>query len=195
MSDISSPREPFVFGRFLASDMRRFKELTVPPGRAVGPLWTALLSPRFAPILLLRICQGLRGARLGPLAKLVSLINFVAFGVEVASQTRIGKGLFFPHSQGIVIGAASIGDNVTIYHNVTLGALGLDLAFTEAERPSIGDGVIIASGAKILGGVHVGDCARIGANALVLKAVPAGAVARAPLAEVILKATGVDDAE
>lgn len=192
MPDLSSAPEPFAFRRFLAADMRRFRDLTHPAEAASKALWTTLLSPRFAPVLLFRISQGLRKARLGPLAKLVSLINFVAFGVEIAAQSRIGKGLFFPHSQGIVIGAVSIGDNATIYHNVTLGALGLDIAFTASKRPSIGNDVLIASGAKILGGVQVGDGARIGANALVFRSVPAGAVARAPLAEILLK-TSDDD--
>lgn len=181
----SDTPEPFSFRAFLAADLRRFRSLTVRPGSASDAAWTGLFSPRFAPVLLVRIAQGFQKARLGPAAKLVSLINFTVFGIEVAGHCRIGKGLFFAHTQGTVIGAASIGDNVTIYHNVTLGARSLDLAFDPAARPVVGDDVLIASGAKVLGGIRIGDRAKIGVNALVLTSVPADAIVRAPLGQIM----------
>jgi serine O-acetyltransferase len=136
-------------------------------------------------VLLCRLAYWFHRKRLGPFAKVTSLINFTVFGIEIAARCHIGKGLFFPHTQGTVIGAHSIGENATIYHNVTLGARDLDLAYSDDKRPVVEDDVLIASGAKIVGGVRIGTGARIGANALVLKSVPAGSVARAPLAEIL----------
>lgn len=170
---------------YLAADLRRARALL---GRStdVGGLRlaTGLVSPRFAPVLLCRLAHWFHRHRLAPLSKLTSLVNFAVFGIEIAARCHIGKGLFFPHTQGTVIGAESIGENATIYHNVTLGARDLDLAYSADKRPVIGDDVLIASGAKIIGGVQIGSGARIGANALVLKSVPAGGVARAPLADI-----------
>lgn len=176
----------FGLRRFLAADLRRARALQ---GRSVevGGLRLAvgLLSPRFAPVLLCRLAHWFHRKRLGPFSKVTSLINFTVFGIEIAARCHIGKGLFFPHTQGTVIGAHSIGENATIYHNVTLGARDLDLAYSDDKRPIVEDDVLIASGAKIIGGIRIGSGARIGANALVLKSVPAGAVARAPLAEIL----------
>jgi serine O-acetyltransferase len=188
----SVPSEPFRFRAFLTADMRRFKTLTSPTGQPSGPIWTALLSPRFAPVFLFRLSQALRRAHLGPLAKIVGLLNFTLFGIEIASQCHIGKGLFFPHTQGTVIGAAGIGDNAIIYHGVTLGARSLDMGFNADQRPTVGDNVLIASGASILGGLTVGSGAKVGANALVTRSVPEYAVVKAPLA-VIDESVGFDD--
>lgn len=145
----------------------------------------AMLSPRFAPVLLCRLAYWLHLKRMGPLSKLVSLVNFTVFGIEIAVRCHIGKGLFFPHTQGTVIGAAIIGENATIYHAVTLGARDLDLQYSEARRPTLADDVLVGAGAKILGGVTIGAGARIGANSLVMKSVPPAALVRAPLAEIL----------
>jgi serine O-acetyltransferase len=99
----------------------------------------------------------------------------VLFGLEVALRCEIGPGIFFPHPSGTVIGASSIGRNVTIFQGATLGARELDMGFDANLRPRIGDNVVIGSGAKILGGVHVGDSAVVGANAVVLETVESGA--------------------
>lgn len=171
---------------FLAADLRRARALQGRPTDVGGfRLAAGLLSPRFTPVLLCRLAYWFRRKRLGPLGKLTSLANFVVFGIEIADRCHIGKGLFLPHTQGTVIGARSIGENATIYHNVTLGARDLDLAFCDDKRPIVEDDVLIATGAKVIGGVRIGAGARIGANALVMKSVPAGAVARAPLADVL----------
>jgi len=81
------------------------------------------------------------------------------------------------HTQGTVLGAASIGKNATIYHQVTLGAVTMDFAYTSALRPIVGDGVVIGVGAKVLGGLTLGNGSMVGANAVVLQNVPAGHVA------------------
>jgi serine O-acetyltransferase len=111
------------------------------------------------------------------LAKLPALVNFIIFGIEVPPRIPIGPGLVLMHTQGTVLGAASIGVNVTIYHQVTLGALAMDFAFTLALRPIVGDGVVIGVGAKVLGGLILGNGSVVGANAVVLENVPPGRVA------------------
>jgi len=129
-------------------------------------------SPRFAPVVLVRTAQCLYAAGWSRLAKLPALVNFILFGIEVPPRIPIGGGLVLMHTQGTVIGAASIGKNVTIYHQVTLGAVVMDFAYTPTLRPIVGDGVVIGVGAKVLGGLTLGDNSVIGANAVVLKSVP-----------------------
>jgi serine O-acetyltransferase len=104
-------------------------------------------------------------------------LNFFFFGIEIAVQCRVGKGLFLPHTQGTVIGAYSIGENATIFQGVTLGARELDFSFIESSRPAVGNDVTIGSGAKVLGGLTVGSGSRIGANAVVLESIPANVAA------------------
>lgn len=88
-------------------------------------------------------------------------------GIEIHPGATIGKGLFIDHGMGIVIGeTAEIGDDCTIYHNVTLGGTGHD---TGKRHPTLGNNVLVATGAKVLGPITIGDNARVGANAVVLK--------------------------
>lgn len=138
--------------------------------------WADLVSFRFLPILLIRISGSLYNLHLKPLAKIVSMINFVVFGIECAMRCRIGPGLFLPHTQGTVIGASEIGANVTIFQSVTIGARELDPLFDDDKRPKIGNNVLVGSGAKVLGSIVVGDGARIGANTVVMQNVPAQAL-------------------
>jgi serine O-acetyltransferase len=135
------------------------------------------LSPRFAPVVLIRIAQCLYATGWSRLAKLPALVNFVLFGIEVPPRISIGTGLVLMHTQGTVLGAASIGKNVTIYHQVTLGAVAMDFAYTPSLRPIVGDGVVIGVGAKVLGGLTLGYSSVVGANAVVLKNVLPGHVA------------------
>lgn len=130
------------------------------------------LTPRFMPIVLFRTARFLYGKKLGILARIISTVNFVLFGIEISLRCDIGPGLIFPHTFGTVIGAARIGKNALIYHGVTLGAKKMDLNYDESTRPIVGENVTIGSGAKILGGIHIGNNATIGANAVVLKSVP-----------------------
>ncbi|MFE0013696.1 serine O-acetyltransferase [Mesorhizobium sp. NPDC059054] len=140
-------------------------------------LWLGVWSPRFVPVLLCRIAHSLHRRRLEPIAKLVSLLNFFAFGIEIAVRCPIGPGLFLPHTQGTVIGAWSIGANATIFQGVTLGAREIDFSYTEQSRPTLGNGVTVGAGAKVLGGVMLGSDSRIGANSVVLSDIPAGVLA------------------
>jgi serine O-acetyltransferase len=134
-------------------------------------------SPRFAPVVLVRTAQCLYESGWSRLAKLPALANFVLFGIEVPPRLSIGAGLVLMHTQGTVLGAASIGENVTIYHQVTLGAVSMDFVYTTTLRPIVGNGVVIGVGAKVLGRVTLGDGSTVGANAVVLQDVLPGHVA------------------
>ncbi len=148
-------------------------------------LWLGMASPRFVPVLLCRIAHALHCRGLGPVAKAVSLLNFFAFGIEIAVRCPIGPGLFLPHTQGTVIGAWRVGANATIFQGVTLGAREVDFTYTERSRPTLGDGVTVGAGAKVLGGLTLGDGARVGANSVVLADVPPGALAVGAPARVV----------
>lgn len=178
----------FSFSGYLAADLRRQHRLLNGDGKPLPHgirLWLGVLSPRFAPVLLCRLAHGLYLKGLSPLAKVVSLVNFFLFGIEIAVRCPIGPGLFFPHTQGTVIGAWSIGANATIFQGVTLGALELDFSYVEEGRPSVGDDVTIGSGVKVLGGVRLENGVRIGANSVVLDSIPAGSLAVGAPARVV----------
>ena len=119
------------------------------------------------------------------MAHLLSYLNLVLFGIEISPRCAIGPGIFFPHTSGTVIGASKIGRNVTIFQGVTLGARQMDMYFDPALRPEIGDYVVVGAGAKVLGGISLGDNVRVGANSVLLRSVPANAtVAGIPAREV-----------
>ena len=114
------------------------------------------------------------------LARVISQIARFFTGIEIHPGAKIGKNLFIDHGMGVVIGETSeIGNNVTIYHAVTLGGISPSIDSErqrhEKRHPTIGDDVVIGSGAQIIGPVLVGKCARIAANAVVVKDVPENA--------------------
>ena len=107
------------------------------------------------------------------LARIISQTSRFFTGIEIHPGAKIGKNLFIDHGMGVVIGETSeIGDNVTIYHAVTLGGISpsidTELQRNEKRHPTIGNDVVIGSGAQIIGPVVVGNCARIAANAVVV---------------------------
>jgi len=109
------------------------------------------------------------------IARIISQISRMFTGIEIHPGATIGKGLFIDHGMGIVIGeTAEIGDNCTIYQNVTLGGTGKDKG---KRHPTIGNNVLIGCGAKVLGPFKVGDNAKIAANAVVLYEVPENSTA------------------
>ena len=106
------------------------------------------------------------------IARVISQIGRGLTGIEIHPGAKIGKGLFIDHGMGVVIGeTCEIGDNVTIYHGVTLGGTGKDHG---KRHPTIGNNVLISTGAKVLGPFKVGDNSRIAANAVVLQEIPEG---------------------
>jgi serine O-acetyltransferase len=159
----------------LDADWGRLQQLSGTPTIPRG--WSCFTSPRFAPIWLLRVAQALASRGWPRLAKLFSLLNVVVFGLEVPARLPIGPGLVITHTVGIVLGAARIGANATIYQQVTLGAKDADFQFDAGKRPIVQDYVTIAAGAKVLGPVTLGHGCTVGANAVVLSDVPPGTVA------------------
>jgi len=104
------------------------------------------------------------------LARLLSEIGRHFTGIEIHPAALIGKGLFIDHGMGVVIGeTAIIGDNVTLYQGVTLGGTGKEKG---KRHPTIGNNVVIGTGAKVLGNITLGDNSYVGANAVVIKDVP-----------------------
>lgn len=104
------------------------------------------------------------------LARFISEKGKRKTGIEIHPGAKIGKNLFIDHGCGVVIGeTAIIGDNVTMFHGVTLGGTGKEKG---KRHPTIGNNVFIGSGAKILGNINIGNNVKIGANAVVLKSVP-----------------------
>lgn len=98
-------------------------------------------------------------------------VNTMLFGIEIASGLPVGPGLYIAHPVGTVIMASRVGANASFIHAVTLG-----MRDTYAF-PTLGDGVMVGAGARVLGGIHLGDGCTVGANAVVLDDVPAGATA------------------
>ena len=123
-----------------------------------------------------RVSHGLWNLGLKWIARLLSMLARFVTGIEIHPGAKIGRRVFLDHGLGIVIGETTeIGDDCTIYQGVTLG--GTSLYKGVKRHPTLGKGVVISAGAKVLGGFTVGDGARVGSNAVVLKEIPAGATA------------------
>ena len=122
-----------------------------------------------------RLSNTLWHMRLKWLARFISHFARWFTGIEIHPGATIGRRFFIDHGMGVVIGeTAEVGDDVTLYHGVTLGGT----SWKEGKRhPTLGNGVVIGAGAKVLGPIHVGDDAKVGSNAVVVKDVPAGATA------------------
>ena len=142
-----------------------------PAARGVWEVITCY--PGFHALQLHRVSHALWGMGLRWLARFWSHgIRFVT-GIEIHPGATIGRRVFIDHGMGVVIGeTAVIGDDCTLYHGVTLGGV----SWNQGKRhPTLGKGVVVGAGAKILGPFEVGDGAKIGSNSVVVKAVPAGA--------------------
>ena len=125
------------------------------------------LYPGFHAIIIYRMASFLWLLKLTFFAKLISYLGRMLTGIEIHPAAKIGKNMFIDHGHGVVIGETSeIGDNVLIYHGVTLGGNSLSKG---KRHPTVGNNVIIGAGAKILGPLSIGDSARVGANAVVTK--------------------------
>ena len=144
--------------------------------------------PGFHALLVHRLAHWLWSERLRWLARMVSHIGRWLTGIEIHPGAQIGRRFFIDHGMGVVIGeTAEIGDDCTLYHGVTLGGT----SWNKGKRhPTLGNGVVLGAGAKILGPITVGDRARVGSNAVVVKDVPPGATAIGIPARIIAEQAG-----
>lgn len=118
-----------------------------------------------------RISHFLWNLKLKLIARIYSNWIRAVTGIEIHPAAKIGRRFFIDHGMGVVIGAtAVVGDDVMIYHDVTLGARTNDAG---KRHPTIGNNVVIGSGARVLGDIHIGEGVRINANLVVTKSVPA----------------------
>lgn len=158
-------------GRLL-DDARSMREKD-PAARSLAEVM--LLYPGFHALIFYRISHRLYQKKHFFLARMISQWGRGFTGIEIHPGAKIGRGLFIDHGAGVVIGeTAEVGDNVTIYHGVTLGGTGKD----EGKRhPTVGDNVLLGTGCKVLGPITIGENSRVGANSVVLKCIPANATA------------------
>lgn len=142
-----------------------------------------LCYPGVHAIILYRFAHFLWGKKFFTTARIISSFARFLTGVDIHPAARIGRRLFIDHATGLVIGeTAEIGNDVTLYHGVTLGGTSTQKG---KRHPTLGNRVIVGAGAKLLGPIEIGDDARIGSNAVVLKAVPAGATAVGVPAQIV----------
>lgn len=144
-----------------------------------------LLYPSIHAIIAYRIAHFFYKKKMLFIARLISQLARFFTGIEIHPGAKIGKGFFIDHGMGVVIGETTeVGDNVTLFQGVTLGGTGKD---TGKRHPTLGDNVIVGSGAKVLGPIKIGKNVKIGANAVVLKEVPENATAVGIPAKIIEK--------
>ena len=148
---------------------------------AKSKLSVILTYPGVKAVFFHRIANFFSIAKLDLIAKIISQFSRFLTGIEIHPKAKIGKNLFIDHGMGVVIGETSeIGNNVTIYHMVTLGgispSINSDHQRNSKRHPTLMDNVVVGSAAQVLGPVVVGKNAKIGANAVVTKDVPENAV-------------------
>ena len=162
----------------MLEDLKKYFESIKSRDPAATSLLLVILTyPGVKAVFFHRIANFIWSLNLKIIARMVSQLSRFLTGIEIHPAAKIGKNLFIDHGMGVVIGeTAEIGDNVTLYHGVTLG--GISPAVKSAEQvgikrhPTLLNDVIVGSGAQILGPIVVQDCARIGSNAVVTKDVP-----------------------
>jgi serine O-acetyltransferase len=142
-----------------------------PAARDIGRLEILLTYGGVQAVLSHRVAHALQDLGIPFVPHGLAYFSRMVTGVEIHPAAEIGDGLFIDHGAGVVIGeTAEIGDNVTLYQGVTLGGTG----FARGKRhPTIDDEVVVGSGAKLLGPIHVGRAAKVGANSVIIHDVPA----------------------
>ena len=148
---------------------------------AKSRLSVILTYPSVKAIFFHRIANFFCLAKFDLIARMISQFSRFLTGIEIHPKAKIGKNLFIDHGMGVVIGETSeIGDNVTIYHMVTLGGISPSIDSSNQRdvnrHPTLKNNVVVGSGAQVLGPVVVGENAKIGANAVVTKDVPENAI-------------------
>jgi len=137
---------------------------------ATSTLEVVLTYAGFHALLAYRISHWLKSMGVPFLPRFISQIARLLTGIEIHPSAKIGTGFFIDHGMGVVIGeTAEIGDYVTLFQGVTLGGTGKERG---KRHPTLGNHVVVGAGAKILGGITVGDNVKIGANSVVIKNVP-----------------------
>jgi len=168
----------------LRHDLRRIAECKQKRPRPTLKLLldSFLFDNGFQIVALHRLAYFFKKSGIPVIGPLIGRLSQLLTGAEIAPAAEIGPGLMIGHGRGLVIGQwAKVGADCTIMHQVTLGATSLD---TLGGMPTVGDGVFIGAGARIVGPVNVGDGALIGTGALVTQDVPAGGKALAAPAEI-----------
>jgi len=163
---------------------------------AKSKLSLILTYPGVKAVFFHRIANFFNTAKFDLIARIISQFSRFLTGIEIHPGAKIGKNLFIDHGMGVVIGETSeIGENVTIYHMVTLGGIAPSINSNGQRNvkrhPTIEDDVVIGSGAQVLGPVRVRRCAKIGANAVITKDVPEKAV----MVGIPAKNVGIADSE
>ncbi|MDA7698386.1 serine O-acetyltransferase [Candidatus Pelagibacter sp.] len=148
---------------------------------AKSKLSLILTYPGVKAVFFHRIANFFHLAKFHLVARIISQLSRFLTGIEIHPGAKIGKNLFIDHGMGVVIGETSeIGNNVTIYHMATLGGIAPSIDSNNQRQvkrhPTLGDCVVVGSGAQILGPVKIGTHAKVGANAVVTKDVPENAV-------------------
>ena len=139
-----------------------------PAARSV--LEIVLCYPGFHAVVLHRLAHGLYRRRWFTPARMVSQFSRTVTGIEIHPGATIGRRLFIDHGMGVVIGeTAEIGDDVLLYQGVTLGGTG---KVSGKRHPTLGNGVVVGTGAKILGNIRIGDFSKVGAGSVVVRPVP-----------------------
>ncbi|WP_205698498.1 serine O-acetyltransferase [Conexibacter sp. SYSU D00693] len=141
-----------------------------PAARGVSSVEILASWPGVQAVLAHRVAKALHDAGVPLAPRSIAYVTRAVTGVEIHPGARIGRGLFIDHGMGVVVGeTAEVGDDVTLYQGVTLGGTGFA---TGKRHPTVGDRVVIGSGAKLLGPIEVGDGAKIGAGSVVITDVP-----------------------
>ncbi len=158
---------------------------------ARGALEVVLCYPGFHALMTFRLCHWLWQKRFFLLGRFLAHVGRVMTGIEIHPGAEIGKRFVIDHGFGVVVGeTAVIGDDVTLYHDVTLGGVAPSIESQtqvgQKRHPTLGDGVIVGSGAQILGPISVGAHARVGANSVVTKDVPSSVTAVGVPAKVVM---------
>ena len=163
---------------------------------AKSKLGVILTYPGVKAVLFHQIAHFFSVAKFDLIARIISQFSRFLTGIEIHPKAKIGKNLFIDHGMGVVIGETSeIGDNVTIYHMVTLGGISPSIN-SDSQRdvkrhPTLKNNVVVGSGAQILGPVVVGENAKIGANAVITKDVAENAV----MVGIPARSVGIADSE
>ncbi len=161
--------------------IKYFESVKARDPAATSLLLVILTYPGVKAVFFHRIANFIWSLNLKLLGRMISQLSRFLTGIEIHPAAKIGKNFFIDHGMGVVIGeTAEIGDNVTIYHGVTLGGIMPAVKSSEQvgvkRHPTLEDDVIVGSGAQILGPIIIKSCARIGSNAVVTKDVPKGGI-------------------